>query len=214
MLLFSPAALHGQSAAPLQGWSQIYLKHKTTHNWLWEADAGFRVHSPHLERNTALGRIGFGRQFKDFSATAGIAYFETWPRYGAQSGLGEFRLYQKLVIPQKIGPLNLNHIYRAEERWFQHVSKTQLRLRYQLQAVWEVKKMPVLKANPFLIGHTEIFLRPDQTVFSQFRLFGGLGLNWANKWRADLGYLAIYLPRPGGGTVPQQALRTTLTYSW
>lgn len=211
--------LQAQGNAPLQGWWQVYLKHKTTKNWLWEADAGYRVHSSHFEPSTALARLGFGRQFKDFSVVVGAAWFETWPQNQQSPGTAEMRLHQKLTLPQRVGPLSLSHIYRAEERWFQQADRTtfkmQWRFRYQLQALYPFEKLHFLKSNPYLSGHSEIFLRPDHHVFSQYRLYGGAGLNWKNRWKLEIGYMAIWLP-PKSGPNPEagQAFRTILSYSW
>lgn len=203
---------------PLQGWWQVHLKYRTARNWIWEGDAGFRVHSFHFQPSTALGRIGFGRQFKEFNLTVGMAWFETWPRDGRSLPTAELRLYQKLALTHRVGPVSITHVYRAEERWFQQTHRTsfqhQLRLRYQLLAILPLQAA-VLGAKPFAIGHTEIFLRTNHGIFSQYRLYGGLGLNWDDRWRTDVGYLAIWLPaKVSGNPDPSHALRTTLTYSW
>lgn len=215
MLIFSWSSLKSQTHAPLQGWWQFYFKHKTESNWILEGDAGFRVHSMHFEPVTALARVGFGRQFKDFSLIAGAAWFESWPLSGSGQESGEFRLFQKLILPQKLGPVSLSHIYRAEERWLQQPLRSQyqlqLRLRYQLQAIYHFKNFALLGGKPYLNGHAEMFAMPNKQVFSQFRLFGGTGLNWKDRWRFELGYLAIWLPaKTTGNPIPGHALRMNL----
>ncbi len=206
---------HAQADAPLQGWGQFFFKHKTESNWIVEGDAGFRVHSAHFDPSSALARAGFGRQFKDFSLTAGAAWFESWPLLGSGQESGEFRLYQKLILPQKLGPLSLSHICRAEERWLQQPLRSQyqlqIRLRYQLQAIYGFQNITFLGAKPYLNGHAEMFAIPHKQVFSQFRLFGGAGLNWKDRWRFELGYLAIWLPaKTTGNPIPGHALRVNL----
>jgi hypothetical protein len=209
-------ALPAQSPAPIQGWWQIFLKHKTEKGWFWEADGGFRVHSTHFEPNAALARIGFGRQFKHVSVGAGVAWFETWPKAQNKPGNAEFRMHQKFTVPQKLGPVSLSHILRAEERWFQQSTLRnefhfQLRLRYQLQANYTLQKLPLLKAKPYFNGHSEIFASPNEGPFNQFRLYGGIGLNWKEQYRFEMGYLAIWLRSTVTGQIqPAQVLRMNL----
>jgi Protein of unknown function (DUF2490) len=218
ILLFPHSSLLAQTQAPSL-WLQCYTQHKAANGLFLEADAGYRGNELGSRMTTALGRIGAGYHWKAGYATAGLAWFETIDPNHRIANHGEFRSYQKLLLKQAFKQIELNHIYRAEERWLQRADHRafdfQLRLRYMLQATHSFKKVTLLHAaTPFVTANTEIFLVPDDRVFSQYRLYGGGGLVWNQKWKLELGYLHIWLPTNPTGTHDSAVLRTNLTYSW
>ena len=148
----------------------------------------------------------------------GVAWFETIDTGPSEAERGEFRIYQKLLLKQPFKHIELNHIYRAEERWLQRADHRafdfQLRLRYMLQASHNFESASIFKAKPYLTANTEIFLVPDKRVFSQYRIYGGAGLIWNKKWKLELGYLHLWLPKNPIGTNNSTVLRTSVTYNW
>ncbi len=185
---------------------------------LVEADAGYRGDEFGTRATTALARLGAGFRSKSAIATAGCAWFETIDISAGAPERAEFRIYQKLSLRQVFKRLELTHIYRVEERWMQRADHSawefQMRLRYMLQLRHEFQGKNILGATPYVTANNEIFLAPDDRVFSQYRLYGGAGLVWNKKWRLELGYLHLWLPKTPKGTHDDGVIRTSVTYSW
>ncbi len=217
LALLGSMALHAQTSLP-PAWIQVYLQHKGMHGIFLEADAGYRGDELATHATTALARVGAGRHWKAGYATAGVAWFENIDPAQVAADRGEFRLYQKLLLRQPFSKFELSHIYRAEERWLQRADHSgfdfQLRLRYMLQAAHSFDAKTLLKGNAYLTANTEIFLVPDDRVFSQYRIYGGGGIAWNKKWKWELGYLHLWLPKKPTGTHGNAVIRTSVSYSW
>jgi hypothetical protein len=199
-------------------WLQFYTQHRSNHHLFWEADAGYRGDALGTRATTALARMGAGLHWQAGYATAGIAWFESIDTDANAPDRAEFRLYQKLLLRQPFKKIELNHIYRAEERWLQRPDHSafdfQLRLRYMLQLNHSFEKWSLLSAIPYATANNEIFLVPSGRIFSQYRLYGGAGLVWHKKWKLELGYLRVWLPTHQTGTRSNAVVRTSVTYTW
>ncbi len=211
------APLLSQTPTPTL-WLQFYTQHRSKNHLFWEADAGYRGDALGTRATTALARMGAGLHWQAGYATAGIAWFESIDTDANAPDRAEFRLYQKLLLRQPFKKIELNHIYRAEERWLQRPNHSafdfQLRLRYLLQLNHSFEKLSLLSAIPYATANNEIFLVPNARVFSQYRLYGGAGLVWHKKWKLELGYLRVWLPTNSTGTRSNAVVRTSVTYTW
>lgn len=126
---------------------------------------------------------------KSAIVTAGYGYiashdFES-PQKAAEST--EHRIFQQLILINKVSRLKFEHRYRLEQRWVNGDYKN--RVRYRLMAFLPLNN-PTISPGTFFLGvYDEIFVNTKQTFFDRNRLYAGLGYQFSKTTQAQVGYL-------------------------
>lgn len=109
----------------------------------------------------------------------------------------ENRIYQEVVLPQKVGNrVYLNHRFRYEQRFIED-QNTRTRYRYNLFVTVPLNNKELKKGTIYLSLYNEIFLNGEKNIgngstveiFAVNRTFGALGYNISDNMRAQLGYM-------------------------
>ena len=173
-------------------------------NWLMyfgqnRLNQHFSIHSEVQYRNhTALPinieqlllRTGLNYHFStDAFATAGYGYIATHLYESAQTNpeSEEHRVWQQLIMNNKLGKTKFEHRYRTEQRWVNGEYKN--RLRYRLMMFIPLNKPSVEPGALFLGFYDEIFVNTKNTFFDRNRLYGALGYQINQLTGIQLGLL-------------------------
>lgn len=137
-----------------------------------------------------LLRTGLNWHFDDNAfATAGYGYIPSYVFDSPQSEpeTTEHRIWQQLIMNNKVGRVKFEHRYRLEQRWVNDNYKT--RYRYRLMMFIPLNK-PVIETGTFYLGfYDEIFVNHSKTFFDRNRLYGALGYQFSSTLGAQLGVL-------------------------
>lgn len=123
-----------------------------------------------------LLRAGLNYHFADNAfATAGYAFIPSYIFESDQKSpeVTEHRIWQQLIMTDKIGRIKFEHRYRAEQRWVNHDYKS--RFRYRLMLFVPINKPAIEKGTLFIGLYDEIFVNTRNTFFDRNRLYGALG---------------------------------------
>lgn len=103
----------------------------------------------------------------------------------------EHRIWEQLILTNKIGRLFFEHRYRVEQRWISAASDNLYlnRLRYRLLLNIPLNKAELLDNTVFLSFYDEIFLNVTETPFDQNRLYAALGYKFSKTFSVQTGYL-------------------------
>jgi len=99
----------------------------------------------------------------------------------------EHRIWQQLIMTNKIDRLKFEHRYRVEQRWVNDDYRN--RLRYRLMVFLPLNKPVIEKGTVFLGLYDEIFMNTKQTFFDRNRLYGAVGYQFSKTTQAQLGLL-------------------------
>lgn len=99
----------------------------------------------------------------------------------------EHRIWQQLILTNKLSRIKFEHRYRIEQRWvnddFRH------RLRYRLMLLIPLNK-PVIEPGTILLGlYDEIFVNTEQVFFDRNRLYAAIGYQVNQQIQVQLGAL-------------------------
>ena len=190
------------------GWYSYLGNHRIAEKFLIHTEYQWRRADIVSTWQQSLKRVGLEYKITDNVLVAnGYAYIATWP-YGNQPALytyGEHRLWQQLVVNQKIGRFYINHRYRMEERWLQNkvINKHQEyehayfvyrnRARYRFMLTIPITHKELTNNSLFITVNNEAFVsfgkNVAKNIFDQNRLYGGIGLWVNNKTNVQVGYM-------------------------
>ena len=184
--------------------SSLICQNDDVGNWLMyfgtnRISDNFSVHSEVQYRNHTvvpdnieqlLIRTGLNYHFNSSTIfTAGYGYiashdFES-PMKEAEST--EHRIFQQLILINKVNRIKFEHRYRIEQRWVNEDYKN--RLRYRLMAFVPLNKKEMTKGTLFIGLYDEIFLNTENTFFDRNRLYAALGYQISKPFQVQLGFL-------------------------
>ncbi|MFT7289068.1 MAG: hypothetical protein ACI87W_003195, partial [Halieaceae bacterium] len=116
------------------------------------------------------------------------------------STVGEDRIYQEALLPQKIGErIYLRHRFRYEQRWVDN-QDFRTRLRYALFASIPLNGTTLGKGAWYLSAYNEIFLNGERDigdgrtveVFDRNRFYGAIGHSLSDTLQIQGGYMYQY----------------------
>ena len=128
-------------------------------------------------------------------ATLGYGYIPSYNYINEESELGstENRIFQQLILINKVGRLKFEHRYRYEQRWVKNkiIDETDYkdRLRYRLMAFLPLNKPTFEKGTLFLGVYDEIFMNTKETFFDRNRFYVALGYQINKMTQVQAGYL-------------------------
>ena len=128
-------------------------------------------------------------------ATLGYGYIPSYNYINEESELGstENRIFQQLIMTNKVGRVKFEHRYRIEQRWVKNTTTEETdyknRLRYRLMAFIPLNKPVIEKGTVFLGIYDELFINTKQTFFDRNRFYTALGYQINKMTQVQVGYL-------------------------
>lgn len=211
VLAAGPAA-----AQPVGGWMAYLGQARLGASPLGlHAEAQIRQHEVAGDLDQLLLRTGFQVTPRGtrLTLTQGVAYVRAEARGTPDDAVGEVRLYQEVLAPQRVGPLRIAHRGRLEERWVES-QPFQTRARYALLATLPVTGDAVRRGSLYVSASGEVFLRgPGRTqpVYDRTRLYAGVGVGAIDRLGIQAGYLAQVVDGPADHQV-QLSLHHVVTF--
>ncbi|MEM8909521.1 MAG: DUF2490 domain-containing protein [Bacteroidota bacterium] len=137
-----------------------------------------------------LLRTGLNYHFSSSAfATAGYAYIGSY-EYGSDQKspeVNEHRIWQQLIMNDRIGRVKFEHRYRIEQRWVNGDYRN--RFRYRLMIFLPLNRPSIEPGAVFLGLYDEIFINTEAVFFDRNRLYGALGYQFSKSTQVQLGLL-------------------------
>ena len=170
-------------------WYMYFGTNKISEKLSIHSEAQFRFYETTSNFNQLLLRTGLNYHINpDAIVTLGYGYISTdgtFEEFPNEINTKENRIFQQLILKNKVGEFHFEHRYRLEQRFidFGETSDTQHRARYRLQVT-----LP-LTDTFFVNVYDEVFLNLQDQVFGQNRLYAALGLHITENSSMQIGYL-------------------------
>ncbi len=170
-------------------WYMYFGTNKISEKLSIHSEAQFRFYETTQNFNQLLLRTGLNYHINpDAIVTLGYGYISTdgtFEEFPEEINSKENRIFQQLILKNKVGEFRFEHRYRLEQRFidFGETTDTQHRARYRLQVT-----LP-LTDTFFVNVYDEVFLNLQDQVFGQNRLYMALGVHITDNSSLQLGYL-------------------------
>ncbi|WP_297766156.1 DUF2490 domain-containing protein [uncultured Muriicola sp.] len=170
-------------------WYMYFGTNKISEKLSIHSEAQFRFYETTQNFNQLLLRTGLNYHInQDAIVTLGYGYISTdgtFEEFPEEINSKENRIFQQLILKNKVGEFRFEHRYRLEQRFidFGETTDTQHRARYRLQVT-----LP-LTDTFFVNVYDEVFLNLQDQVFGQNRLYMALGVHITDNSSLQLGYL-------------------------
>jgi hypothetical protein len=170
-------------------WYMYFGTNKISEKLSIHSEAQFRFYETTSNFNQLLLRTGLNYHINpDAIVTLGYGYISTdgtFEEFPEEINSKENRIFQQLILKNKVGEFRFEHRYRLEQRFidFGETRDTQHRARYRLQVT-----LP-LTDTFFINVYDEVFLNLQDQVFGQNRLYAALGLHITENSSLQIGYL-------------------------
>ena len=158
-------------------WLMYFGTNKITDDLSIHTEAQYRNHTVEpVNIEQLLLRTGLNYHHKSGAIfTMGYGYIASHdyesPQVAPESR--EHRIFQQLILKNKVSRLNFEHRYRVEQRWVN--SDYRSRLRYRLMATLPLNKSNMDEGTWFLSAYNELFVNTKQIYFDRNRLYGAVG---------------------------------------
>lgn len=154
---------------------------------------------------------GISRRLND-QITASLAggRYSTFDPDDLDLAIGEWRIWEQLVMSQFLDRLKFEHRYRVEQRWLNGVYRN--RFRYRLNLVVPLNHPTVTNKTWFVSVYNEIFLNNRQPHFERNRVFAGMGHQFSKRWTLQSGAVYQYNVQPAAWNSKLNAV-LLLTYT-
>ena len=210
--------LCAQIADQTNGWYMYFGNHRLGERWGLHTEYQWRRHGVIEHWQQSLARVGVDRHLRSGAMiTAGYGWIRSFP-YGEMPVAYEFdehRLWQQLIMVQRLGRLHFQHRYRLEQRWlqrmrpvidgegFEHAGFTfRQRARYRLFVSIPLTSTELLDNSLFLALYDEPFIQFGKNIganiLDQNRLYVALGWRIDRNRNIQLGYLNHYAIKADG----------------
>ncbi len=172
-------------------WLMYFGTNRITDKWSIHSELQYRNHTfAPINVEQLLIRTGANYHIKKNAlVTLGYGYIGSYdyksdPRPPESK---EHRIFQQLILKNKLSRLVFEHRYRLEQRWVNKDFRS--RVRYRLMAFIPLNKKEIVKGTVFIGLYDEIFLNTKQTFFDRNRLYGALGYQINKNMQLQVGYL-------------------------
>jgi len=202
MLLFLLAVLSNPLLAQQQtqdvagNWLMYFGTNKIADNWSIHSEIQYRNHTIEpVNIEQLLLRTGINYHInKNAAVTLGYGFIPSYVFESEQSEpeSTENRIFQQLILINKIDRIKFEHRYRIEQRWVSNETVEndyRNRFRYRLMAFIPINKDEMTTGTFFLGLYDEIFMNTKQTFFDRNRLYAALGYQFNKTTQAQVGYL-------------------------
>jgi len=172
-------------------WLMYFGTNKITDDWSIHSEVQYRNHTlAPVNIEQLLLRTGLNYHLKPNAIiTLGYGYIASHDFESEQKEpeSRESRIFQQLILTNKVGRVKFEHRYRIEQRWVNDDYRN--RLRYRLMAFIPLNKPTITKGTLFLGLYDEIFMNTKETFFDRNRLYGALGYQFSKTTQVQVGYL-------------------------
>ncbi len=178
----------------LGSWHMYFGTNKIAEDWSIHTEGQLRYFEAAKNFNQLLLRTGLNYHINPNAiVTLGYGFIETdgtFEEIQNEVNAKEHRIFQQLILKNKVGEFKFEHRYRLEQRFidFGDRNDTQHRARYRLQVT-----LPLTDIF-FLNFYDEIFLNLQDSVYGQNRLYFALGINVTDNLSVQSGYLKNHFP--------------------
>ncbi|MDH5604085.1 MAG: DUF2490 domain-containing protein, partial [Cyclobacteriaceae bacterium] len=166
VIIMLPSLLFAQQGG-VGNWLMYFGQNRLSQNFSIHSEVQYRNHTAlPINIEQLLLRTGLNYHFStDAFATAGYGYIATHLYESAQTNpeSEEHRVWQQLIMNNKLGKTKFEHRYRTEQRWVNGEYKN--RLRYRLMMFIPLNKPSVEPGALFLGFYDEIFVNTKNTFF-------------------------------------------------
>lgn len=219
VLLFHLSSSFAQKEIVSQshGWAMYFGNHRLTERWGLHSEYQWRRHDLFKTWQQSLMRIGVDFYTKDQTQiTLGYGWIKTFP-YGEQPidhAFNEHRIWQQLVLKNKLGRIEFNHRYRLEQRFLEQWKLTPTdsyeqngyvirnRVRYRFMATIPISRKEMKDKTLFLAVYDEPFIQFGKgiakNILDQNRLYLALGWRFNKDFNIQVGYLNQFIVKTDG----------------
>ena len=150
-----------------------------------------------LEQLLLRSGLTYNPRNTNVTLTLGIANITTGVFGDSNETTNENRIYQEVLIPQKIGErIYLSHRFRYEQRFVEN-QDFRTRYRYNIFMNIPINKKKLTKNAIYIAFYNELFLNGQKNignnrrvnVFDRNRFYMGLGYAFTDKLRVQTGYM-------------------------
>jgi hypothetical protein len=187
----------GQNAIKSGAWYMYFgnLRFKDS-PWAIHGEAQHRNFNKIGDLDQLLLRTGlqYNSRSGQSSFLAGYASITNGKEGDSKATFHENRLYQEIILRQKIGNLALQHRYRYEQRWIENQNfRTRLRYALSLNIPLSSKSLTE-KGASYLQVYDELFINGEKSggktqFFDRNRFYVGIGYRIHNGLAVQLGFM-------------------------
>lgn len=179
LVLLAAGPVLGQNRGKYNGWLQYTGTYSLNQRFDVNLGAQYRGYSGLTDKRLLLGLANLQYNLKNLpmSVAAGYMYLQLQP-YSNPEQTEKFdnrenRLYQQIIVNNKLGRARLLHRYRIEERW----TPGDFRLRFRYLASLRLPLGPRSLESPkwYATFKDEIRLSDQLNPFDSNRVWGGVG---------------------------------------
>jgi hypothetical protein len=197
-------------------WAMYFGNHRLSEKWGIHTEYQWRRHDLFNNWQQSLMRLGVDYYAKNAQYTLGYGWIKSF-EYGEQPiahSFNEHRIWQQLILKNKVGRVEFNHRYRLEQRFLEQwkllptdvyeqngfVFRNRVRYRFMMSVPLSKKEMS--DNTLFLAVYDEPFIQfgkgVAKNILDQNRLYFALGWRFSKDFNVQLGYLNQYLVKPDG----------------
>ena len=214
---FSQKTIQNQRA-----WFAYTGQYKIAEKWGYHIEAQFRLDDQLQQNFQNLFRIG-GIYYLSTSKTisGGYAlvntYSQSFDEYFKENRLWEQFQYSKKWYNEKN---TIIHRFRLEQRWVENLNQDnsanyQNRVRYLNRNLFHIMNFKSTNEEIYAVVQNEVFLnlgdnKINNKFFDQNRFFVGLGLNYNNNIRLEVGYLNHFITSSTSNNVMNHTVSVSL----
>ena len=199
------------STVNYHAWFSYFGDHPVSNRWELHLEGQWRRHDLGLKWQQMFVRPGVNFELnKNVFLTAGYAFADTFQYgdYPTSYRFPEHRVFQQVLLKQKVRKLDLQHRYRLEQRFLGtrsdpsidniDSSRYENRFRYLTRV-----NIPLTSDKRYYVGTSnEFFINFGKNVaanvFDQNRAYVAIGLPVAKATRIELGYLLQIVQQQNG----------------
>lgn len=198
-------------------WAMYFGNHRLTERWGIHSEYQWRRHDLFNNWQQSLMRIGVDYYSKSQAQyTLGYGWIKSF-EYGEQPiahNFNEHRIWEQLILKNKVGRFEFNHRYRLEQRILEQWKQTgssdfeqngyvfRNRIRYRFMATVPLSRKEMKDNTLFLAVYDEPFLQfgkgVAKNILDQNRLYFALGWRFTKDFNIQLGYLNQYVVKTNG----------------
>ncbi len=150
-----------------------------------------------LEQRLLRGGVTYRPLDTKMKFTLGTAYVLSSDFGESDSNSEEWRIYQELLFPQKLGSrFHFNHRFRFEQRFVEN-QDFRTRLRYNIFLNIPLNMKEIDEGAVYLAFYNELFLNMQKNIgngksvdiFDRNRLYGGLGYAVKKDFKVQFAYM-------------------------
>lgn len=193
-------AQNGPDEDQLGAWNMYFFQKKFGNSQFGiQGDYQLRLWNVGTDLEQLLLRTGLTFKPKETNIifTAGYAHITTGQFGEEKNNVGENRIYQEALLPQKIGNrFFLTHRFRYEQRWVQN-QDFRTRYRYNLFLNVALNDNELKKGTVYAALYNEIFINGERQIgadrfvelFDRNRTYLGLGYGLRDNLRLQAGWM-------------------------